>query len=82
MPLLGSCGQLCTMAAPRGQLHQLWDLHIQVSHVSKVEQAAETELFESGNVAVGTKLEYHSCLCNCRSDLVPVLSKGTEKAET
>ncbi len=45
MPLLGSCGQLCTMAAPRGQLHQLWDLHMRVSGVSKVEQPAETELF-------------------------------------
>ncbi len=45
MPLLGSCGQLCTMAAPRGQLQQLWDLHMRVSGVSKVEQPAETELF-------------------------------------
>ena len=45
MPLLGSCGQLCTMAAPGGQLNQLWDLHMRVSGVSKVEQAAETELF-------------------------------------
>ncbi len=46
MPLLGSCGQLCTMAAPGGQLNQLWDLHMRVSGVSKVEQAAETELFQ------------------------------------
>lgn len=29
MPLLGSCGQLCTMAAPRGQFRPLWDLHME-----------------------------------------------------
>ena len=45
MPSLGYCGQLCTMAAPRGQLHLLWDLHTPVSDVSKVEQAAEACLF-------------------------------------
>jgi len=42
---LGSCGQLCTMVAPRGQLRLLWDLHMRVSAVTNVEQAAETDLF-------------------------------------